>query len=395
MPPKKKPKEVFTRSKTKTRNVPELTPAAPQNDPKTVEPTSNGDISLDEKGSTENMSFDSNGPVEKLPTPKKGIEKGPENNLAIIAEQQNVPNTKQALLEQQSHILAPLAPAIPVGPEKVPDIQIKEENISDEEGTDIIENKVSENLNHQTERMHDLIEELQMLNQSQWSNCKTLKDGIDKLQFLKERANRIKNQSMDLPEFLERRPLSDMPEYDYIKRLTQAWQEVKKHVTEAKDIVHTLPISQIPKTKPGKTPSNVGSSTSSVVSELRMKNAIKGKELDKRAQDLAARSASADYKMRVMYGSKKGRAMNELLDQTVPPFEKQMPKTVIGITNESEEGSRDGDLKTKDVASKNKTSASIENNKDDALFKNKETYSKTCLVIAVYFINCNLIFQHG
>ena len=283
---------------------------------------------------------------------QKTIETEPEKTFTLATPAANANQDKIALLDDKR----PAASALQVEPENVPDIHI-------DDVLDIVENKVSENLKHQTERMFDLIEDLQRLNQSQWGNCNTLKDGLDKLQFLKERANQIKRQSMDLPEFQERRPLSDMPEYGYIKRLIQAWQEVKKHVMTAKDIVHTLPISLKPKTKPGKTPSNVGSSTSSMVSELRAKNAMKNKELDERLKDLAARSINANNNMKKMYCSEKGRDMNQLLDQTIPPIEKQMPKTVIGITNE--DGSRDGDLKIKDVSSKNKTSASIENNKDN------------------------------
>ena len=157
---------------------------------------------------------------------------------------------------------------------------------------------------------------MQKLNQSQWSDSKTLKDGIDKLKFLKERANRIKNQSMKLPEFLERRPMSDMPEYGYIKRLIQAWEEIKKHIDTAKAIVHNLPVSSISEAKPGKTPSKVGSSSSSMISELRMKNGLKDQELEKRAKDLAARS-TANSNMKKMYGSEKGRALNQLLDQSM------------------------------------------------------------------------------
>ena len=121
-----------------------------------------------------------------------------------------------------------------------------------------------------------------------------------------------------------------------MEKASLAWAEVKNHVKKAKDIVHDLPISEIKEA----TPSQVGSTTSSVVSELGRKNALKSKELAQRLRDITAIPAIANNNVKKIYGSEKGRVMNQILDQAVTP-KKQTQKTVIGTSNHQEYGSQD------------------------------------------------------
>ena len=223
--------------------------------------------------------------------------------LDIVSEAQGTPQVKKGNEEEDLNDLTT--------------VEIAENEIGTlpgEEEKDMIEIKVFENLHHQMERLFDLIENLEQLNRSQWSSTKTLQDGLDKLQFLKKRANQIKEKSIDLPEFMERRPMKDRPEYDYINKLLQAWRDVKKHVAVAKDIVHELPISV---TKSKETPRKVSSSTSSLVSELRRKNALKNQELDKRAKEIAARSAIASNKGEALKSTLRIQPGGEKLEQNL------------------------------------------------------------------------------
>ena len=161
-------------------------------------------------------SVDSNGPVEEIDMPTEAT------TVQAFGDQIGSPEP------QNSEVPEPLDNL----------------DLSDEEGSELIESKIQENIHHQTERLFDLIEKLDFLNQCNWSGTSGMKDTnerVAKLHFLRECANRIKNQSLDLPEFLERRPLQDQPEYGYIKRILRTWDEVKQKLRAANGIIGSLP----------------------------------------------------------------------------------------------------------------------------------------------------------
>ena len=162
MPPKGSSKARQTRSKARACNTPEVTPATSQildpeeiidletsidkNDPKVVELTSNADLALEDQNTSmeQTLTIDSNGPVERIATSiQKTKETEPEKNFTLATLAANANQDKIALLDDKR----PAASALQVEPENVPDILI-DEVLSDGKGTDIIENKVSENLNH-------------------------------------------------------------------------------------------------------------------------------------------------------------------------------------------------------------------------------------------------------
>ena len=254
------------------------------------------------------------------------------------------------------------------------------EDLSDDDVSEILENKVAENMNMQTERLFDIIEELQRIVRTNWSN-KDMKAAVNTLKFLKERANRVKSHSMDLPEYLERRPMSNQRGYEYISRISKAWDQVKELHTMAKNLLVNLPNSNKKGTEKidAKVPSG-----SSVVSDLKEKNDLKGKELDARAKSITANSvtgkkhnkspissvvsvlkgknvvknkeldkralaaAKAGANIKEMYGSEGGKIINRMLDLSQPPKRREGGEQNPKIILPQEYGSMDGDLQILD-----------------------------------------------
>ena len=341
MPPKKK-KDLLTprvstrktSSMNQRSNIPAVSPARspvldPQEildlDPKVLEPKvlepkdsnildNQGDVSVaDGLERLVNISDDSNGPVQ---TVHRMTDTGPQQTAEqAIPEIANSP-------EKQENELTPLNADL----NNMDDLAL-----SDEEGTELIESKIEENVHHQTERLFDIIENLDLLNKKAWSDCKILSTGIEKLKFLKERANRVKAQSIDLPEFLERRPMKDQPEFAYIPRILKAWDQIRQKMEVAKGHIYDLPISQ----KTGSA-QRKPSSSSSVVSGLREENNKKGQMLDQKLKELTSRTAKAKANVEKIYGNQKGKAINDILNRAQPSFAPDL-------------GSIDGDLQIKDL----------------------------------------------
>ena len=186
MPPKRRgrPRKAHYEQKTPTpaesvildpQEIIDLEIGLDKGDQNEIEPTANGDISLEVADTNtvreETMTIDSNGPVERIPTPQTNAKSESKEDLALLTP---VTDSDPQILSVEGQLTGPVAPNTK-GEENVLEFHLGED-LSDDEGTDIIENKVSENLNHQTERLFDLIEELQKLNQSGWCNSKTLKE---------------------------------------------------------------------------------------------------------------------------------------------------------------------------------------------------------------------------
>ena len=349
MPPKKKKDLLTPRVKTRKAtsitsksNITAVSPAkSPVLDPQEIldlESTvlelkdtnplnNNGDVvvtnSPKELERSVNVSEDSNGPVQT-------VHRVPETILRqevgqVLTEKPNSPN-EQA--KEPSLKSVTLARAV----ETTDDMN--DLALSDEEGTELIESKIEENICHQTERLFDIIENLDLLNKKRWSDCKILSTGIDKLKFLKERANRAKAQSIDLPEFLERRPMKDQPEYAFVRRILKAWDQIKQKMEIAKGHIYELPISQMNENAPKKP-----SSSSSIVSGLKEENNKKGQVLDQKLKELTSKTEMAKANVEKIYGNKKGKAINDILKRAQPSFVDPSPY----------QGSIDGDLQIKDL----------------------------------------------
>ena len=101
-----------------------------------------------------------------------------------------------------------------------------EDSISEDKINEAIEDTFMEYIQYQTEKIHDIIDDLDQLNKSSWSNTANLGDGITKLTSIKEKLVEIKSRSLDLPEFWDRRPLKDHADYSYVRRILVAWNGV-------------------------------------------------------------------------------------------------------------------------------------------------------------------------
>ena len=342
----------------------------------------------DDKRPSKCSSTDSNGPVETLDMPNQEINKQlaqpkpvePQDNGPLQGPNNMNMTTQETEANEQLAQPQTMDPQI-----KSPIVEEIIQDLSDDEGSEMLENKVAESLHMQTERLYDLIEELQRVNQTKWLDCKDMKAGIDKLKFMKEQANKVKAHSLDLPEFLERRPMGNQPGYEYIGRLIKAWEEIKGLFGEAKIMVCNLPTSSGDNTK--KLNQKVHSA-SSVVSHLKEKNALKEEELATRAKSIAARSvpkkpspassvvselkeknarkeqeltkrAKSIAAVREIYGSVNGGAVNKLLGQGSRYIKQkegreQCPKVILPT---QEHGSLDGDLQILDVPQTDRTEA--------------------------------------
>ena len=332
-------------------------------------------------------SVDSNGPVETLGTPLKNQENQvAQSELVDLQDNEPTPNKEQGneppqpkIVNMQGNGLEKEQESLNRTPQNI--IQ-KIPDLTDDEGSEILENKIAENMNMQTERLFDIIEDLQRIIRTQWSNCKDVKTATNTLKFMMERANRVKSHSMDLPEFLERRPLQDQQGYEYIGRMNKAWIQMKELFEMARNLLCSLPSSygEIIKRNDVK-----ASSGSSVLSDLKEKNAVKAKELANRAQSIMANSAvdrfrkpstpssvvsvlkgknviknkeldkralataKADANIKELYGSEGGKALNKILGSFQPPKRKedqgQNSKNAVPQHNY---GSLDGDLQILD-----------------------------------------------
>ena len=203
--------------------------------------------------------------------------------------------------------------------------EVDDEDLSDvDEGA--IENSIGEQIHLQCERLFDLIEDIDRVNQSKWVDCNFQHEAFGKLQMFIEKMNRIKKQSIETPEFLERRPMRDQPGYEYIPRILNAWNIAKARITAAKQIVMNLPAVN-PKftanqpggdvTKDKRPKGKARSSTSSILEERIRDFRNRGEEFDKRMNDFSNR---ATENVQHIYGTERGQAVNDLLNKRKPPY---------------------------------------------------------------------------
>ena len=162
-----------------------------------------------------------------------------------------------------------------------------EDSISEDKINEAIEDTFMEYIQYQTEKIHDIIDDLDQLNKSSWSNTANLGDGITKLTVLKEKLIEIKSRSLDLPDFWDRRPLKDYADYTYIKRILEAWNESQDKLEIARKIVYSLPIVQIHGGKNNQVTStsrSVQVAAASMTTEQKKKNFQMEKELQERLE---------------------------------------------------------------------------------------------------------------
>lgn len=157
--------------------------------------------------------------------------------------------------------------------------------VSDTEIEEMIEVRFAEKIHHQTERLFDLIEDLERVNEAEWIEFKDQYEALGKLRMISEKINRVRRNTVDLPEFLERHPMRDQPGFEYILRAINAFKDARVQLEIAKNFVFKLP--GIPDLASGdnrkKTvPGPVASSTSSLLEEARQNLKSKGQELDER-----------------------------------------------------------------------------------------------------------------
>ena len=86
--------------------------------------------------------------------------------------------------------------------------------VTDTEIEEMYEVRFAEEIHHQTERLFDLIEDLERVNETEWIESKNQRDALGKLRMISEKINRVRRNTVDLPEFLERRPMRDQPGYE-------------------------------------------------------------------------------------------------------------------------------------------------------------------------------------
>ena len=235
--------------------------------------TNNGDLLAHQEDQV--TLVDSNGPVEVIPSPRKPRELLLDPVPPVVTKD----NSRDQKVEQPNQSLSDNQHKPPKATEIQEDAVTEEEGFSDDGGTEIIEAKIEETISHQTERLYDLIEDLERLNQSRWSECKNIQEGIAKLKFLKERANRIKNNSIDLVDFQTRKTWRNEPRFGYINRILKGWERVRERMAAGQIYVYDLPISQ------NKRPESVVGKTSSLVtiaSEQQKKNDLKRLALEER-----------------------------------------------------------------------------------------------------------------
>ena len=320
-------------------------------------------------------SFDSNGPVEVIDMADLISAAEFDKNATIVNSEHNKDISTE--IQPQEEITIPVEQK-KTDEEKVEkpqdDDDANQESLSDAGAEDLEELRFAENMLGQAERIFDINDDLDELNRSKWSATPILSEAIAKLNFLKERLTKIKAHSLDLPEFLERRPMKDQPEYAYIKRVLQAWNEAREKVEAAKQIVYGLPIA--PGMKSLELPKKaVSVSTASFAAELKTQNLRKEKQLQARfekAQERLAEDTQFEHQKQVeeqqpnkvqsnmaeMYGNQRGQKLNQMLDQRTREFSKarninslpnRLARSDVGMCQDYfTDGSMDGDLQIKD-----------------------------------------------
>ena len=195
------------------------------------------------------------------------------------------------------------------------------------------EYSIGERIHHQCERLYDLLEDIERVNKSGWTDSKFRHEAMDKLQMMIEKVNRVRQNSLDLPEFLERRPMGNQPGYEYIPRIQHAWNLAKLHIAKAKEIVHKLPAvnprfeanhpaGDTTGKKNNSRPATSSSSRSSILAEDIENFRKRGQEFDKKMRNFANQRTD---NVQQMYGPDRGQALNDLLNNRIPPQNQPMP----------------------------------------------------------------------
>ena len=99
-----------------------------------------------------------------------------------------------------------------------------------------------DNILQQTEKIYDVIEELDLINNSNWSSTKFHPEALKKLNFIKEKLTNIYKDSIGTMEFEDRENMKNQEGYEYISMISSAWETVKKRLTVSKQIVSQLPL---------------------------------------------------------------------------------------------------------------------------------------------------------
>ena len=99
-----------------------------------------------------------------------------------------------------------------------------------------------DNILQQTEKIYDVIEELDLINNANWSSTKFHPEALKKLNFIKEKLTIIYKDSIGTMEFEDRENMKDQEGYEYISMISSAWETVKKQLALSKQIVSQLPL---------------------------------------------------------------------------------------------------------------------------------------------------------
>ena len=94
----------------------------------------------------------------------------------------------------------------------------------------------------QTEKFYDVIEDLELANNSNWSSTKYHPEALKKLNFIKEKLKDIYKDSIGLMEFEARVKMKDQDGYECISMTLTAWEKVKEQLKVSKEIISKLPL---------------------------------------------------------------------------------------------------------------------------------------------------------
>ena len=304
--------------------------------------------------SNETFSIDSNGPYQtvKMPASNKKAQRTSTKNINTTTttsgdksfdakKDKGSPkvledNVKEAPAQTPPEETTKAAPKEIVDLEQFqeitnePAVEDKENTLSEgEDLQEFLDLKVEEQIHHQNERLFDILEDLDRNNRNMWKDCMNLGEGITKLRFLKERLTRIKEQSIDLPEFLERRPLKDQPGFAYINRILRTWNDACEALEVAKGIVYnSLPVAQEKTSKKTskKTVSINGSiSSASILADQKEKSAKDNLRMNQREtarkkgiNTQQNKVSTQKNKVEMIYGDQRGKALNTVLNRPPP-----------------------------------------------------------------------------
>ena len=102
--------------------------------------------------------------------------------------------------------------------------------------------KFQDNILQQAEKIYDVIEELDLNNNSNWSSTRFYSDALKKLNFIKEKLTKIYKESIGLMDFEDREEMKDEEGYEYISITLTAWEKVKEQLKVSKQIISKLPL---------------------------------------------------------------------------------------------------------------------------------------------------------